>query len=118
MRMDCLLYSLVGEGDDFCSGRYTCAGAACPVRSGVAELLELPADFDERRTDPSRPATLGLLNAGGGCTVVGSVAHALTAAIPAFAGRYECVAEDGSPLGGGLFGMRATKVSKRYYDLR
>jgi len=118
LRVDCILYSSVDEGDDFCSGRYTCAGAACPVRSGVTELQLLPSEFDERRTDPSRPATLGLLNASGGCTVVGSVAYALTSAIPAFAGRYECVAEDGSPLGGGLFGMRAIKVSKRYYDLR
>jgi hypothetical protein len=116
--MDCILYSSVGEGDDFCTGRYTCAGAACPVRSGIAELELLTSEPDERRTDPSQPARLGLRNEGRGCTVAGSVAYTLTSAIPAFAGRYECIGEGGSPLGGGLFGMRATKVGKSYLNLR
>ena len=79
----------------------------------------LPTRPREQRTDPSRPAKLALLDTDGRvCTVTGSVAYDLTSVIPAFAGRYECSDAAGTPLGGGLFGMRATKVGKPYLNLQ
>ena len=51
------------------------------------------------------------------CTFTGNEPYRFSVEIPAFAGRYECTAADGTPLGAGLFGMRATFVGKPFTSL-
>jgi hypothetical protein len=118
LRMDCILYSAVFAGDDFCTGRYACQGAGCPAAAGSAELLLLDVASEDPRTDPRRPAELYLRSDRGPCTVVGSVAYRLTSVIPAFSGRYECAGTDGSALDAGLLGIRATTVGASHTNVR
>jgi hypothetical protein len=116
LTLDCIMYGSGYDGDaDTCGGRLRCDGRGCPVVSGSVLLEAFLPHHVGRPLDPSWSGKMTLHRADGSqCTFTGTIPYRQGFEIPAFAGRYECAAGDGTPLGGGLFGVRARFVGKPY----